>query len=107
MDGQYFLQDSAAPHVANGVKQLLKRHFKNARISNRLFPTTRLARSPDLNPFDFRLWDYLMYVLISTLIPNVSELKIYIAQHILKLIPFVEHAVFLFNFAADCILSMC
>ena len=33
------MQDSAPPHIANPVKQLLKRHFGNTKIISRHFPT--------------------------------------------------------------------
>lgn len=104
VDGIIFMQDGAPPHIANPVKQLLRRHFGNARIISRHFPTAWPPRSPDLNPCDFWLWGYLKDV-FSAPIANLAELKARIAQHILNVTPetlrsVVEHAVSRFQLVA-------
>ncbi|GBN75379.1 hypothetical protein AVEN_8064-1 [Araneus ventricosus] len=98
VDRIIFMQDGAPPHIANPVKQLLKRHFGNARIISRQFPTAWPSRSPDLNPCDFWLWGYLKDFVFSTPIAHLAELKARIAEHILNVTPetlrsVVEHAV--------------
>ena len=80
MDQIIFMQDGAPPHIANPVKQLLKRHFENARIISRHFFTGWLFRSPDLNPSDFWLWGYLKNVVFNTPIAHLDELKTSTAQ---------------------------
>lgn len=105
VDSIIFMQDGAPPHIANRVKRLLRRHFGNARIISRHFPTAWPARSPDLNPCDFWLWGYLKDIVFSTPIANVADLKTRIAQHILNVTPdtlrsVVEHAVSRFNLVA-------
>ncbi|GBM70914.1 hypothetical protein AVEN_97453-1 [Araneus ventricosus] len=54
-DSKIFMQDSASPHNAISVKQLLNLNFGNDRIISRHFPTAWPPRSPDLNPCDFWL----------------------------------------------------
>ncbi|GBN56822.1 hypothetical protein AVEN_33068-1 [Araneus ventricosus] len=98
--------DGAPPHIANPVKQLLKRPFGNARIISRHFPTAWPSRSPDLNPLDFWMWGYLKAVVFSNPIAHLAELKARIAQHILNVIPetlrsVVEHAVSRFQLIAE------
>lgn len=106
VDEVIFMQDGAPPHIANPVKQLLKRHFGNARIISRRFPTAWPSRSPDLNPCDFWLWGYLKAVVFSAPIANLAELKARIAQHILNVTPetlrsVVEHAVSRFQLVSE------
>ncbi|GBN58893.1 hypothetical protein AVEN_84747-1 [Araneus ventricosus] len=71
VDRIIFMQDGAPPHIANPVKQLLKRHFGTARIISRHFPTAWPFRSPDLNPCDSSLWGYLTDVVFSTPIAHL------------------------------------
>ncbi|GBM66465.1 hypothetical protein AVEN_146293-1 [Araneus ventricosus] len=105
VDRIIFMQDGAPPHIGNPVKQLLKRHFGNARIISGHFPTVWPSRSPDLNPCDFWLWGYLKDV-FSTPIAHLAELKARIEQHILNVTPetlrsVVEHAVSRFQLVAE------
>ena len=100
-----FMQDGAPPHIAHPVKQLLRRHFGNARIIRSHFPTTWPSRSPDFNPCDFWLWGYLKDVVFRAPIANLVELKARISQHILTITPetlrsVVEHAVCRFQLVA-------
>ncbi|GBN07059.1 hypothetical protein AVEN_39056-1 [Araneus ventricosus] len=88
------------------MKQLLKRHFGNARIISHLFPTALPSRSPYLNPCDFWLWGCLKDVVFSTPTAHLAELKACIAQHILNVTPetlrsVVEHAVPRFQLVAE------
>jgi hypothetical protein len=55
-----FMQDGAAPHVANIVKTFLRDQFGDNIIS-RHFPHPWPPRSPDLNPCDFFLWGHLKH----------------------------------------------
>jgi hypothetical protein len=48
----YFMQDGATGHTANCSVDVLNGVFEDGLVSRRL----RLARSPDLNPYDFYLW---------------------------------------------------
>ena len=73
----------APPQIANLVEQLLKRHFGNARIISRHFPTTWLSRSSDLNPGDSWLWGYLK-VVFSTPTAHLAELQAIIEHQILN-----------------------
>ena len=100
------MQDGASPYIANSVKQLLKRHFGNARIISRHFPTAWPSRSPNLNLSDFPLSDYMKDVVFSILIAHLDELKAHIGQHILNvtretLLSVVEHAVSRFYLLAE------
>ncbi|GBL93142.1 hypothetical protein AVEN_216491-1 [Araneus ventricosus] len=76
------MQDSALPHIATPVKQLLNLHFGNDRIISRHFATAWPPRSPDLNPCVFWLWDYLKNFVYGGPIANLAELKNHITQHI-------------------------
>ena len=57
-----FMRDGATPHVARQVKDLLRETFSNDRINSRQFPDVWPSRSPDLNPCEFWLWEYLKIV---------------------------------------------
>ena len=78
------MYDGASLFFANPLKQLLKRHFGNCKIISLHFPTASPSRSPDLYPCDFWLWGYLKDAVLSTSIAPLAELKVRIAQHILK-----------------------
>ena len=69
------MQDGAPPRIANQLKQLLMRHFGNARIISPHFPTAWQSRSPGINTYGFWLWDYLKDVVFSTPTEHLSELK--------------------------------
>ncbi|GBM06734.1 hypothetical protein AVEN_62983-1 [Araneus ventricosus] len=75
VDSKIFMQDSAPPHIATPVKQLLNLHFGNDRIISRHFPTAWPPRSSDLDCCDFWLWDYLKDVVYGGPISNLAELK--------------------------------
>ena len=79
VDRIIFMKEGAFSHIANSVKQLVKRHFGNARIISCHFPTGWLPRSPDLNHCDFWLWVYLKDIVFSTPIAHLAELKARIA----------------------------
>ena len=81
------MEDDIPPHIANPVKKLLKRYFRNARIISRHFPTAWRSRSPNFNLCDFWLWSYLKDTVFSTPIARLAELKARIAQHILNMTP--------------------
>ena len=87
VDRIIFMHDDALPHIANPVKLLLKRHFRNSRIISRHLPSDWPLRSPDLNPCDFWLWNYLKDVIVSTPNAHFAELKARISQHILNVTP--------------------
>ena len=70
-----FMQDGAPPHIGHLVKQLLRRHFENARIISCHFPTTWSSRSPYLNLCDIWLWGYLKEDVFSTPTALLSESK--------------------------------
>ena len=57
MDRQWFMQDGATPHTANGTLELLAEKFGNRVISRRT-DHEWAPHSPDLNPLDFFLWGY-------------------------------------------------
>ncbi|GBM91670.1 hypothetical protein AVEN_208547-1 [Araneus ventricosus] len=82
--------------------QLLNLHFGNDKIISRHFRTAGSPRSPDLNPCDFWLWDYLKYVVYWGPITNLTELKSYITEHIHNIttetsLSVVEHAILSFQ----------
>ncbi|GBN03483.1 hypothetical protein AVEN_146126-1 [Araneus ventricosus] len=72
VDSTIFMQNGAPPHIATPVKQLLNMHFGIDRIIIRHFPTAWSPRSPDLNPCDFWLWDYLKGVVNGGPIANLA-----------------------------------
>ncbi|GBN33471.1 hypothetical protein AVEN_58101-1 [Araneus ventricosus] len=76
-----FMQDGA-PHKHAFRKRLLSMHFGSDMIISRHFSTNWPPRSPDFNPCDFWLWNYLKHGVFSGLIANLTELKTRIVQHI-------------------------
>ena len=99
------MRDGAPPHIANPLKQLLKRHFGNAGMISRHFPTAWLSRSSDLNPWVFWLWGYPKDV-FSAPVAHLIELKGRIAQHIPNVTPetlrsVVEYAVSRFQLLVE------
>ncbi|GBL83143.1 hypothetical protein AVEN_145745-1 [Araneus ventricosus] len=100
------MQDGAPPHIATPLKQLLNMHFGYDRIISGHFPTAWPPRSPDLNPFNFRLWGYLKDVVYGGPIVNLAELKYRITQHIHNmttktLLSVVEHVVLRFQLVGE------
>ncbi|GFT35539.1 uncharacterized protein TNCV_2054591 [Trichonephila clavipes] len=69
------MQNSAPPHVANPVKQLLKGHAENARVISHHFPTAFPPKSPDLNLCDFWLRGYLKDAVFSVPTARLAELR--------------------------------
>ncbi|GBO17021.1 hypothetical protein AVEN_63280-1, partial [Araneus ventricosus] len=67
------MQGGAPPHLAIPVKCLLSLHFGNDKIISRQFPANWPPRSPDRNPCNFWLWDYLKHVVFSGPIPNLAK----------------------------------
>ena len=106
LDRTIFMQDGTPPHSAKAVTQLHKRHFRNNWVISGHCPTSCPSRSPDLNPCDFRLWDYHKNVAYSGPIANLAELKTRITQHISNVTPetlrfVVEHDIYLFQIVAE------
>ncbi|GBO06015.1 hypothetical protein AVEN_189119-1 [Araneus ventricosus] len=100
------MQDSAPPHIATSVKQLLNLHFGNDGIISLHFPTASPPRSPDLNPCDFWLWGYLKDVVYGGPIANLAQLKNRITQHIHNITTetlrsVVEHTVLRFRLIGE------
>ncbi|GBM81473.1 hypothetical protein AVEN_163631-1 [Araneus ventricosus] len=96
------MQDSAPPHIATPVKQLLNLHFGNDRIISCHFPTAWPPRSPDLYPYDSWLWGYLKGAVYGGPIANLTELKNRITQRIHNITTetlrsVMEHAVLRFQ----------
>ena len=70
-----FMQDGVPPHIARWLKQLFRRPFRDKRIICRQFPTAWPTRSPDLNPCDFWLCEYLKSMIYQDPITFLSDLK--------------------------------
>ena len=74
LDGVYFQQDGAAPHVARHALQWIANHFGHNTISR----NTRYrwsANSPDLSPLDFHLWGFLKDGLRGQDFESLGDLK--------------------------------
>ena len=52
------MQDGASPHIARQMTALLRAHFGDERVISRGFRIALFSRSPDLNIWDFWLWDF-------------------------------------------------
>ncbi|GBN41336.1 hypothetical protein AVEN_237016-1 [Araneus ventricosus] len=79
-------------------------HFGNDKIISRHFPTNWPPRSPDLNPCDFCLWEYLKHVVFSGPIENLGKFKTRTSQHIhnINTLQSVrEHAISRFKLVAE------
>ena len=70
--GTRFMHDGAPPHFSRVARQFLNRHFANKWIGRGSIAWA--ARSPDLSPLDFHLWEHL---------------KLY-TQHRLKMLKYYE-----------------
>ena len=69
-----FMQNGASLQTAR-LKQLLRHHFGDERIISTQFPTVWPPKSPDLNPCDFWLWEYLKSMVYRDPIPSLFDLK--------------------------------
>jgi inhibitor of nuclear factor kappa-B kinase subunit alpha len=67
----YFMQDGATAHIATYSIHVLNKVFEDRLISRGLWP----ARSPDLNPCDFYLWESLKDKVYSSNPHTLDELK--------------------------------
>ena len=67
----YFLLHWATPHIANNVREYLKRQFLDRFSNKEKWP----PRSPDLNPCDFFLWGYLKQRVYNTMPQSLDSLK--------------------------------
>ncbi|KAJ4447824.1 hypothetical protein ANN_09832 [Periplaneta americana] len=93
-----FMQDGATPHVARQVKDLLLETFSSDRIISRQFPHAWPSRSPDLNPCDLWLWEYLKDRIYQGHIRSLPDLNASIQPHVARISPdmlrtTVDHAV--------------
>ncbi|GJQ80004.1 hypothetical protein Trydic_g9477 [Trypoxylus dichotomus] len=71
----WFLHEGAAPHFAREVRQYLRDVFACHRISQTGYVTWP-ARSPDLNPINFYLWEYMKQLVYhKSEINNVEDLQ--------------------------------
>ena len=73
-DGQWFQQDGATPNAPNETLQWLRQHSGNRFISRRC-EIEWAPHSPDLNPPDFYLWDYLKDNVYENNPQKIPELK--------------------------------
>ena len=78
---QWFQQDHATPHTANITMEWLDHCFAGRLISRRCIPEWSL-HSPDLNPQDFYLWDFLKDHVYQNNPQTITELKVAITQQI-------------------------
>ena len=78
---QWFQQDGATPHTANVTMEWLDRCFAGRLISRRRIPEGS-PHSPDLNPPDFYLWDFLKDHVYWNNSQTIAKLKVAITQQI-------------------------
>jgi len=69
-----FLQDGAPPHWGSDFRRFLVATFPNRWIG-RDGPTAWPPRSPDITPLDFLLWRYVKDKVLSTPVPDITNLK--------------------------------
>ena len=91
------MQNGASLQTAR-LKQLLRHHFGDERIISTQFPTVWPPKSPDLNPCDFWLWEYLKSMVYRDPIPSLFDLKESIERHVRNIPQFMllstlEHAI--------------
>ncbi|GFU55435.1 uncharacterized protein TNCV_2550231 [Trichonephila clavipes] len=96
----------APPHITRCVKDVLKHHFTEERVTSRQFRHLWPPRSPDLNPCDFWLWDYLKQLVSCDQPKTLPDLKDSISRHVLNisqntLRSTVEHAILRFQIVAE------
>ncbi|CAF1096118.1 unnamed protein product [Didymodactylos carnosus] len=70
----YFQHDGAGPHYAVIVREWLDRKFPDRWLGRR-GPFDWPARSPDLSPCDFFLWNYLKDIVFKTPPATITELQ--------------------------------
>ncbi|KAJ8941821.1 hypothetical protein NQ318_006798 [Aromia moschata] len=71
----YFMHDGAPPHFARIVRQYLNEQFPGRWIGRgNNAPISWPPRSPDLNPYDFFIWDDLKQKVYSVSIENEEQL---------------------------------
>ena len=73
------MHDGSPPHFSRVARQFLNQHFANKWIGHG-GPIAWPARSPDLNPLDFRLWGHLKSIVYATSIENAEILQTRIEQ---------------------------
>ena len=73
------MHDGAPPHFSRMARQFLNQHFANKWIG-RGGRIAWPARSPDLNPLDFHLWEHLKSIVYATSIENAEILRNRIEQ---------------------------
>ena len=71
---QWFQQDGATPHTANFCMQWLDEKFPWSLTSKRRDPEWA-PQSPDLNPPDFYLWEFLKDTVSENHPTSIAELK--------------------------------
>lgn len=78
-----FMQDGA---IATPAKTVIHASFPDERAIPRTFPDARPTRLPDLNTYEFWLWDFLQGLVYQGRVTNGAELKAGIVGHF-SLIP--------------------
>ncbi|GBO27039.1 hypothetical protein AVEN_18024-1 [Araneus ventricosus] len=78
-----FMQEGGPPHIDRRVKQLLRRHFTDARVISCYFPAAWPSRSPDITPYDFWLWGFLKDNIYPKRPAPLPDLKDSIRRHVL------------------------
>ncbi|GFT92293.1 uncharacterized protein TNCV_1835601 [Trichonephila clavipes] len=101
-----FMQDGAPPHITRCVTDVLKHHFTEERVISRQFRHLWPVRSPDLNPCDFWLWDYLKQLVSCDQPKTLPDLKDSISRHVRNisqntLRSTVEHTILRFQILAE------
>ena len=80
-----FMQDGAPPPIGRQVQRLLRETVTDERIISRNFTNPWPARSPDLNPCDFRLWGYLKDRVYQGHFRSLDDLKTSIQRHVAQI----------------------
>lgn len=70
----WFMHDGAPPHFSINVREYLNQNY-NDRWIGRGGPTAWPPRSPDLNPLDFCIWEYLKSLVYSRPVDNLADLR--------------------------------
>ena len=81
---QWFQQDGATPHTANITMQWLDKRFLERLISRRRDPEWA-PHSPDMNPPDFYLWEFLKDSVYESHPTSIAQLKQAITSKIRKI----------------------
>ena len=77
----WFIHDGAPAHFSNNVRNHLNRTFPNKWIGCG-GPIRWPARSPDLNPLDYFLWDHLQTLVNYSPVDTMEELRVIIMNAI-------------------------